>query len=211
MKKIFTFTVAASLALSGCATTAGLTGSSANPNVSAEQKAEARQGAVRAGVKGCGLGVAMGALGSLFGGGLSVRSLAAGCVVGGATSGIQTYQAQLADFRALQGKVSVGAIATIKEKQVVIDGKPTPTAENLTLNLDADKVAARHADIQMVLSQLSATLNKQSMDMTVVVSGSAGDRAWLAEQLAALLKNPRVKVEGVAGNSPVIIVSPMPR
>ncbi|MGH8466557.1 MAG: hypothetical protein ACRER5_20660 [Pseudomonas sp.] len=218
MKKLLALTAAASLALSGCATTGGSPfGSSTKAPVSAEQKAEARQGAVRAGAKGCAVGAAtavgMGLVGKLlgFGGGLNMGTAVSSCVVGGVATGVAAYQSQLNDFRALQGKVSVGAIATVKEKDVVVDGKATKAAENLTLNLDAVKVAARSTDILMVLSQLSATLNKQSMDMTVSIAGSASDRAWLMGQLTPQLKNPKVKVESVVGTAPVIVVSPMPR
>lgn len=220
MKKILTLTAAASLVLSGCATTGGLpfgSTSTTKAPVSAEQKAEARQGAVRAGAKGCAVGAAtavgMGLVGKLlgFGGGLNMGTAVSSCVVGGVATGVAAYQSQLNDFRALKGTVSVGAIATVKEKQQVVDDKPTKVMDNLTLNLDADKVAARHADIKFVLAQLAATLNKQSMDMTVSVAGSASDRAWLVGQLTPQLKNPRVKMESASGVAPVIVVSPMPR
>lgn len=218
MKKTLTLTATACLVLSGCATTGGSPfGSTNKAPVSAEQKAEARQGAVRAGAKGCAVGAAtavgMGLVGKLlgFGGGLNMGTAVSSCVVGGVATGVQAYQSQLNDFRALKGTVSIGAIATVNEKEKVVDEKPTKVMENLTLNLDAEKVDARHADIKFVLAQLAATLNKQSMDMTVSIAGSGSYRAWLVGELTSQLKNPKVKVESVSGTAPVIVVSPMPR
>jgi hypothetical protein len=218
MKKILTLTAAASLVLSGCATTGGspFGSSSTKTPVSAEQKAEARQGAVRAGAKGCAIGAAtavgFGLVGKVlgFGGGLNMGTAVSSCVVGGVATGVQAYQSQLNDFRALQGKVSVGAIATVKEKDVMVDGKATKAADNLTLNLDAQKVAVRSADIQAVLAELATTLNKQTMPITVQVSGGAADRAWLVGQLTTRLTNTQVQVSEAQGAAPVLVVSPMP-
>lgn len=220
MKKILTLSIAASLALSGCATT-GVIGpmgkSSTNKApVSAEQKAEARHGAVRAGLKGCGVGAAttvgMALVGKMlgFGGGVNLGQAAAGCIVSGTAVGIQAYQQQLADFRALQGKVSVGAIVRVDEKTVEVEGKATKAASGLTMDLDAAKVASHHRDIQAVVSELAKTLNKQTMPITVQVIGNEADRSWLGSQLAPQLTNRQVSVKSVNGPAPVLIVSPMP-
>lgn len=219
MKKILAITIAASLALSGCATTGGASpfglgqaapGTAAKPQVSQEQKAEARRGALKSGLKGCGLGVAMGALSSIIGGGVNAKALLAGCAVGGTTAGITAYQSQLADFRALQGKVTVGAVVTVKEKDVVVEGKTVKAPENLTLNLDAEKVRTHHEDIKVVLTQLSVMLNKQTGNLTMTVRGSATDTAWILQELKGKLTNAKVTVKTVAGPAPVIVVNPLP-
>jgi hypothetical protein len=220
MKTILTLSIAVSLALSGCATT-GTMGSFGKPTtnkapVSAEQKAEARQGAVRAGLKGCGVGAAttvgMSLLGKVlgFGGGVNLGQVAAGCIVSGTAVGVQAYQQQLADFRALQGTVRVGAIVRVDEKTVEVEGKSTKAASGLTMDLDAVKVAAHHRDIQVVVSELAKTLNKQTMPISVQVIGSKADRDWLGQQLAAQLTNKQVSVKAVDGPAPVLTVSPMP-
>lgn len=213
MKTTLTFTLAASLAMTGCATTGGMSplGSpSSKPQVSAEHKSEARKGAFRAGLKGCGMGAAMSAIGSLLGGGVNARALIAGCATGGMATGIQAYQSQLADFRALQGKVTVGAVVKVDEKTVQAEGKPTKAASLMTLDLDATKVTAKHQDIRAVLSELAKTLNKQTMPITVQVRGSDTDRAWLTGQLKAQLTNAQVTVNEAPGPAPVLLVSPMP-
>lgn len=219
MKNILTISIAASLALSGCATT-GAIGSIGKPStkapVSAEQKAEARQGAVRAGLKGCGIGaataLAIPIVGKVlgFGGGVNLRQGAAGCIVSGTAVGVQAYQQQLADFRALQGTVKVGAIVRVDEKTVEVEGKSTKAASGLTMDLDAGKVAAHHRDIEVVVSELAKTLNKQTMPISVQVIGSKADRDWLGKQLAAQLTNKQVSVKAVDGPAPVLTVSPMP-
>jgi hypothetical protein len=220
MKKILTLTVAITLALSGCATTGTLSPfgkpDANKPQVSAEQKAEARKGAVRAAGKSCAIGAAtsvgMAVVGKLFGfgGGINAGQVAAGCVVAGAATGIQAYQSQLADFRALQGKVKVGALVRVDEKTVQAEGKPTKAASAMTLDLDAAKVADNHRDIQVVLSELAKTLNKQTMPITVQVRGSATDRAWLVGQLKAQLTNKQVQINEAPGAAPLLVVSPMP-
>jgi hypothetical protein len=213
MKTTLTLALATSLALTGCATTGGMSpfGSpSSKPQVSAEQKTEARKGAFRAGLKGCGMGAAMSAIGSLLGGGINARALVAGCATGGVATGIQAYQSQLADFRALQGKVTVGAVVKVDEKTVQAEGKPTKAASLMTLDLDAAKVTAKHQDIRAVLSELAKTLNKQTMPITVQVRGSDTDRAWLTGQIKSQLTNAQVTVNEAPGPAPVLLVSPMP-
>lgn len=214
MKKTLTLAAALTVALSGCATTGTLnpmgSRSTDKAPVSTEQKQDARRSAVKAGAKGCATGAAMGILGGLLGGGFNAKAVLAGCVVGGATTGIAEYQNQLADFRALKGKVSVGAVTTVKEKDVVVDGKPAKAAESLTLNLDAKKVAARSSDITTVVDELAKVLNKQTMAITVSVAGSPSDRAWIDDQLKARVKNDLVKFTAGPGSAPVIVVSPMP-
>jgi hypothetical protein len=219
MKKILTLTVAITLALSGCATTGALSPfgqpSTNKPQVSAEQKAEARKGAMRAAGKSCAIGAAtsvgMAVVGKLFGfgGGINAGQVAAGCVVAGAATGIQAYTSQLADFRALQGKVTVGAVMTVDEKEIQVEGKPVKGGY-AKLALDPEKVAAKHRDIQAVVSELAKTLNKQSIATTVGVTGSAADRAWLVGQLKAQLTNKQVQINETPGAAPVLVVSPMP-
>ena len=214
MKKSITLAVALSVAATGCATTGTMLPGSTRPadkaTVASEQKQEARRSAVRAGAKGCATGAAMGILGGLLGGGFNAKTVLAGCVVAGATTGLLEYQSQLADFRALQGKVSVGAVSTVKEKDVVVDGKPAKAAENLSLNLDAKKVAARSADIVTVIDELAKVLNKQTMAITVSVAGNPADRYWIDGQLRGRVNNDKVKLVIGAGSAPVIVVSPVP-
>lgn len=214
MKKTITLAAALTVALSGCATTGSMfqTGSRSADKapVSSEQKQDARRSAVKAGAKGCATGAAMGILGGLLGGGFNAKAVLAGCVVGGATTGIAEYQNQLADFRALQGKVTVGAVAIVNETEMRLDDKVVPVAENLTLNLDAKKVAARSSDIETVIDELAKVLNKQTMAITVSVAGSSSDRAWIEGQLKVRVKNDQVKFTAGAGSAPVIVVSPVP-
>jgi hypothetical protein len=220
MKKILTLTIAITLVLSGCATTGALSPfgqpSTNKPQVSAEQKTEARKGAMRAAGKSCAIGAAtsvgMAIVGRFFGGGggINAGQVAAGCVVAGAATGIQAYTSQLNDFRALQGKVTVGAVVRVDEKTVQAEGKPTKAASAMTFDLDAAKVATQHRDIQAVLSELAKTLNKQTMPITVQVRGSATDRAWLVGLLKAQLTNKQVQLNEAHGAAPVLVVSPMP-
>lgn len=202
------------VALSGCATTGTLSpiGSRSTDKapVSSEQKTDARRSAVKAGLKGCGMGAAMSMVGALLGGGFNAKTVIASCVVAGTATGIQEYSSQLKEFRSLQGKVSVGAITTVKEKDVVVDGKATKAADNLTLNLDAKKVEARSKDITTVVDELAIVLNKQTMPISVSVAGSTDDRRWLIWQLGARVKNDKVKIAEASGKAPVIVVSPMP-
>ncbi len=214
MNKSITLAVALSVAVTGCATTGTMLPGGTRPadkaTVPSEQKQDARRSAVKAGAKGCATGAAMGILGGLLGGGFNAKTVLAGCVVAGATTGLLEYQNQLADFRALKGKVSVGAVTTVKEKDAVVDGKATKVADNLTLNLDAKKVAARSPDIETVIDELVKVLNKQTMAITVSVAGSTTDRAWIENQLRVRVKNDQVKFSVGAGSAPVIVVSPMP-
>ncbi len=206
MKSQLAIAVVLALTLTGCATT----GFTSNAPVSDDQKAEARRSAFKSGAKGCGMGVGMTLLGSLFGGGVDARTAIAGCVVGGATTGIQEYNRQLNEFRALQGKVTVGAVVKVEEQQVEAEGKTTAAAKNLTLELDAAKVTARSQDIATVLSELAAVLNRQTMPIAVEVSGSPDDRAWLAGQLRAKVTNDKVVLAERAGSAPVIVATPSP-
>lgn len=213
MKQHIILAAAIATALSGCATTGILPGAkpaTATNTVSADEKAEARRSAFKSGAKGCAIGAGMSAIGALLGGGFNAKAAIAGCVVAGATTGIQEYRSQLDQFRALKGKVTVGAVVTVKEKDVKVNGETTKAAESLTLNLDAKKVVARHADISRVIGELVAVLNKQTMPITASVSGNASDRAWVAAQLRAQVKNDKVTITDAAGHAPVIVVSPVP-
>lgn len=218
MKTPLVLSLAVTLALSGCATTGGMSpfGSKSKEPVTTEQKAEARRGALRDAGKGCAVGAAttvgIAVLGRIlgFGGGIDARTAVAGCVVSGTAVGIQSYNQQLNDFRALQGKVTVGAVVKVDEKTVQAEGKTTTAASLMTLELDAAKVTAKHRDIQAVVDELAKTLNKQAMPITVSIRGSSVDRDWLAGQLKDQLTNEQITVNEVAGVAPVILVSPMP-
>lgn len=201
------------VALSGCATTGVLPGkqtSGTKPAVSSQDKSEARRSAFKSGAKGCAIGAGMSVIGAIFGGGINAKAAIASCVVAGTATGIQEYRSQLDQFRALKTKVTVGAVVTVKEKDVQIAGETAKAAESLTLALDAKKVAASHADIGRVLTELSAVLNKQTMPITVTVSGSRVDRTWISAQLHTLVKNKMVTITDTDGPSPVIVVSPVP-
>lgn len=219
MKQHIILAAAIATALAGCATTGTFPGSkpaTAKPTVSADEKAEARRSAFKAGAKGCGTAAAMtvglGVLGKVLGigGGPDLASAALACGAAGVTTGIADYRNQLDQFRALKGKVTVGAVVSVKERDVQVAGETTKAAESLTLNLDAKKVAARHADISRVIGELVAVLNKQTMPITASVSGNASDRAWVAAQLRAQVKNDKVTITDAAGSAPVIVVSPVP-
>jgi len=213
MKNNIMLSAALITALSGCATTGILPGSkaaAAKPTVTADARAEARRSAIKSGAKGCAIGAGMSVIGALFGGGFNPRAAIAGCVVAGAATGIQEYRSQLNQFRALQGKVTVGALVVVKEKDVQVNGETAKAAESLTLNLDAKKVAAHHGDISRVIGELVVVLNKQTMPITVSVYGHDSDRAWVAGQLRDQVKNDKVTIRTSIGPEPVIIVSPVP-
>lgn len=213
MKHHIILAAALTTALSGCATTGMLPGSdpsASKPTVSKEEKADARRSAFKSGAKGCAIGAGISVIGALLGGGFNAKSAIAGCIVAGAATGIQEYRSQLDQFRALKGKVTVGAVVSVKEKDVQVNGETTKAAESLTLNLDAKKVAAHHADISRVIQELVVVLNKQAMPITVIVSGNAADRAWVASQLRSQVKNDKVVITDAAGPAPVIVVSPVP-
>ena len=178
--------------------------------VSADEKAEARRSAIKSGAKGCALGAGLSAIGALFGGGFNAKAAIAGCVTAGVATGIHDYNQQLNEFRALKAKVTVGALVSVKEKNVQVNGETTQAAESLTLKLDAKKVSAHHSDISRVIGELVAVLNKQTMPITVTVNGSDADRAWVASQLRAQVKNEKVTITEAAGSAPVIVVSPVP-
>ena len=185
MKHHIILAAALTTALSGCMTTGVLTTNKSE--VSREDKADARRSAFKAGAKGCGMGAAVtvgaGLIGKMLGlgSGVDLKSAAAACISVGAVTGIQEYRSQLDQFRALKGKVTVGAVVSVKEKDIQVNGETAKAAESLTLNLDAKKGAARHADISRVIQELVALLNKQAMPITVIVSGNAADRAWVLQ------------------------------
>ena len=213
MKNHILLSAALITALSGCATTGILPGSKsaqAKPTVSATEKADARRSAIKSGAKGCALGAGMSLIGALLGGGFNAKGAIAGCVVAGTATGIQEYRSQLDQFRMLKAKVTVGALVSVKEHDVQVAGETAKAAESLTLNLDAKKVAAKHAEISRVIGELVALLNKQTMPITVSVSGNDTDRAWVAGQLRAQVKNDKVTIVDAAGPAPVILVSPVP-
>ena len=213
MKHHIILAAALTTALSGCATTGMLPGAQPATNksiVSKEEKADARRSAFKSGAKGCAIGAGISVIGALLGGGFNAKNAIAGCIVAGAATGIQEYRSQLDQFRALKGKVTVGAVVSVKEKEVQVNGETAKAAESLTLNLDAKKVAARHADISRVIQELVAVLNKQAMPITVIVSGNVADRAWVAAQLRSQVKNEKVSITDAAGSAPVIVVSPVP-
>lgn len=213
MKQHIILTAALATVLSGCATTGILPGSQPTtnkPTVSKEEKSEARRSALKSGAKGCAMGAGMSVIGALLGGGFNAKTAIASCVVAGTATGIQDYRSQLDQFKALKGKVTVGAVVSVKEKDVQVNGETTKAAESLTLNLDAKKVAAHHADISRVIGELVAVLNKQTMPIKASVSGNAADRAWVAAQLRAQVKNNKVTITDAAGSTPVIVVSPVP-
>lgn len=218
MKAFKPLALAATLVmLSGCATTDALmkTGTSNTNNtnsttVSTTDKTKARQSAMREGMKGCGMGALAGALGALMGNAGGAQAAIAGCIGGGISMGLAEYQNQLKEARALQGKVTIGAITSVKEKSVQVDGKQVAALDQLRLDLDAKKVAARNPDIGIVIGHLSAMLNKQTKDMTVRVSGSKAEREWLITSLKAKVTNAKVKIIQGGDGAPVIVVSPMP-
>lgn len=215
MNKFKPLAIAATLVmLSGCATTDALmkTGSTntAGREVSASAKTNARKSAVRQGMKGCGMGALVGALGALMGNAGGAQAAIAGCVGGGISMGLAEYQNQLKEARALKGKVTVGALTTVKEKSVQVDGKQVVALDQLRLDLDAHKVAKRSPDIDVVIGHLAAMLNKQTNEMTVRISGSKAERDWLITSLEAKITNAKVSIVQGGDGAPVIVVSPMP-
>ena len=213
MKNHIILTAALATALSGCATTGVLPGAPApgdKPTVSKGEKTDARRAAFKSGAKGCAIGAGLSVIGALIGGGFNAKSAIAGCIVAGAATGVLEYRSQLDQFRALKGRVTVGAVVSVKEKDVQVNGETTKAVESLTLVLDAKKVGARHTDISRVVGELAAVLNKQAMPITVRVSANAENRAWLGAQLRSQLNNDKVVVAEEVGFVPMIVVSPVP-
>lgn len=212
-KSILTVAVLA-IALSGSAHAqapiqAGSQATTQKQALTKEEKKAARKAAFKSGMKGCGVGAAVSAIGSLFGGKVNAKGLVGGCAVGGVTAGAIEYRNQVNEFRAFQGQVTVGAVATVSEKEVQVEGKATKAA-NLTLNLEQDKVTARSADITKVMTELSVMLNRQKVPMTVTCSGSAKDRAWFCGHVRTQVTNESVTFIDGYGAEPVVNVSPMP-
>ena len=206
-------TFAAAMTLQGCATidtatqkVGGVFGSHSDTTRSATGGA----------ILGCGAGAV---LGKIIGGGSDMlKGCAAGAAVG-AISAVQIHKHELAQARALAAQADAvkGVKATVATKLVKAkdeQGKPTTVdaLDRLTIDLPAAGVKAHAADVARVLDKAATLADGASDPTTIEVQGNRSQRAWIASRIRSHLRpGSTVRVIEVAGKSPRLMISPIPK
>jgi hypothetical protein len=207
--RILVFLIIAS-ALGGCATTG-------TPNGDRQQSA--RTSAVRAGesgaVKGCAGGAVVGMLrtGSLGG---AVK----GCLIGGAVVGVavgvERYQEQTVAWRAFQQREqTAGAGVVLRTKTVSLQDrgqpKPTEVPESMTIQLNGADVHGRGAATIGLLKRTASLADASTVAITVEVSGTKAERAWIVGRLRDSLRaNTAAIIREAPGRHPALVLTPAP-
>jgi hypothetical protein len=172
-------------------------------------KFTARRKAMRAGLKGCGMGAAMGMLSGLLGGGLNPKAVLAGCAVGGVTTAVTEYQNQLAEARALQGTVTVGAVTKVNEKTVVVEGEKVAALDSVTVNIERAAIKSNSEAVRKIMERVASLADRAKDPTTVTIYGSTAERAWMKSALT-FKAGSTVKVVEVHSSSPHLVMSPLP-
>ena len=207
-------TFAAALALQGCAT---IDTATQKVGVVFGSKSDTTRSATGGAILGCGAGAV---LGKIIGSSSSdmLKGCAAGAAVG-AISAVKIHQHELAQARALaaQAEAVKGVKATVATKLVKAkddQGKPTTVdaLDRLTINLPAAGVKAHAADVASVLDKAATLADGASDPTTIEVQGTIAQRTWIASRIRAHLKSgSTVRVIEVAGKSPRLVISPIPK
>ena len=206
-------TFAAALALQGCATidtatqkVGGVFGS----------KSDTTRSATGGAIIGCGAGAV---LGRIIGNGSDMlKGCAAGAAVG-AISAVKIHQHEVEKARALaaQAEAVKGVKATVTTKPVQVkdeEGKPAQVdaLDRLTIDLPAAGVKSHAADVASVLDKAATLADGASDPTTIEVRGTQAQRTWIASRIRAHLRaGSTVRVIEVAGKSPRLVISPIPK
>ena len=206
-------TFAAAMTLQGCATidtatqkVGGVFGSQSDTTRSATGGA----------ILGCGAGAV---LGKIIGNGSDMlKGCAAGAAVG-AISAVQIHKHELAQARALAAQADAvkGVKATVATKSIEAkndQGQPTTVdaLDRLTIDLPAAGVKARAADVARVLDKAATLADGASDPTTIEVQGTIAQRTWIASRIRSHLRpGSTVRVIEVAGKSPRLVISPIPK
>lgn len=206
-------TFGAALALQGCATidtatqkVGGVFGS----------KSDTTRSATGGAILGCGAGAV---LGKVIGSSNSdmLKGCAAGAAVG-AISAVQIHKHELAQARALAAQADAvkGVKATVitKPVQVKDNGQPTTVdaLDRLTIDLPAAGVKSHAGDVASVLDKAATLADGASDPTTIEVQGTVAQRTWIASRIRSHLRSgSTVRVIEVAGKSPRLVISPIPK
>lgn len=207
-------TFAAALSLQGCATidtatqkVGGVFGS----------KSDTTRSATGGAILGCGAGAV---LGKIIGSSSSdmLKGCAAGAAVG-AISAVKIHQHEVEQARALaaQAEAVKGVKATVATKAIEAkddQGKPTTVdaLDRLTIDLPAAGVKSHAADVASVLDKAATLADGASDPTTIEVHGTQAERTWIASRIRSHLRpDSTVRVIEVAGKSPRLVISPIPK
>jgi len=206
-------TFAAAMTLQGCATidtatqkVGGVFGS----------KSDTTRSATGGAIIGCGAGAV---IGKIIGNSSDMlKGCAAGAAVG-AISAVQIHKHELAKARALaaQAEAVKGVKATVATKPVEAkndQGQPTQVdaLDRLTIDLPAAGVKSHAADVASVLDKAATLADGASEPTTIEVQGTQSQRAWIASRIRSHLRTgSTVRVIEVAGKSPRLVISPIPK
>lgn len=206
-------TFAAAMTLQGCATidtatqkVGGVFGS----------KSDTTRSATGGAILGCGAGAV---LGKIIGNGSDMlKGCAAGAAVG-AISAVQIHKHELAQARALAAQAGAiqGVKATVATKSIEAkndQGQPTrvDALDRLTIDLPAAGVKSHGSDVASVLDKAATLADGASDPTTIEVQGTIAQRTWIASRIRSHLREgSTVRVIEVAGKSPRLVISPIPK
>ncbi|QWT22501.1 hypothetical protein KPL74_10990 [Bacillus sp. NP157] len=198
-------------ALSGCASV-GI--GPRNPSNDATTTSVAH-GAMVGGAVGCAAGFVSGLLTHS---GLSIKRCAIGGAAGAVVGGVVGYKQGLEKANALAEQArNGGLVAQVQTKTVSATDSTGKTEhaqalDRLTIQLLATDIARRGPTTAGILAKAAALADESAEPVTLTVSGTPTQRAWLVQTLRADLKSDTTAtlIEKSASATPSLELSPVP-
>jgi hypothetical protein len=198
-------------ALSGCAAV-GIGPRNASNEATTTSAA---QGAMVGAAIGCAAGLASSLLTHS---GLSIKRCAMGGAAGAVVGGVVGYKRGLQEANALAEQArNAGLVAQVQTKTVSATDSTGKTEhaqalDRLTIQLLATDIARRGPTTAAILAKAAALADDSAEPVTLTVSGTPAQRAWLAQTLRADLKadTTATLIEKSAITTPSLELSPVP-
>lgn len=205
-KLILTTAIAATIMLSGCATTQSFGSKEAADDANRETRKEVIKGAAI----GCGVGLLGASLGLIQQDAL--KACLGGAVIGGTIKGVAAYREQVAEAKALaQEANALGAKATVVTKPVEAEDGKTEGLDQLKIDLNAADVNAKGDKTKQLLGKAAKMANASKTPVVIRVEGTVAQRTFLKSEIAANLPaGTTVKVEEANATAPRLVLSPTP-
>lgn len=170
-------------------------------------------GALKGGGIGCLAGGLLGAITHHN----AFKSCAVGAATGAVIGGVRAHQQQLKQARALQAQAeAAGATANLQTQTVTAkndqgEEQTTDALQHLTLALPADEVDAHADGMATVIAKAARLADASSDPVTLTVSGTSTQRAWIVRTLRDDLKaDTTARIDERASASPSLDITPVP-
>lgn len=170
-------------------------------------------GALKGGGIGCLAGGLLGAITHHS----ALKSCAVGAATGAVIGGVRAHRQQLKQARALQEQAeAAGATANLQTQTVTAkddngQSQKTDALQHLTLNLPADEVDAHADGMATVIAKAARLADASSDPVTLTVSGTSSQRAWIVSTLRGDLKaDTTARIDEQSGSAPSLDITPVP-